>query len=437
MFFIDGGGWVTYIRPDKRTGNTLNWVQLSNSGDTLKIIVPSYCRKTVSGWTNPSGMVTSYNMSENEMGNRGSKSELINNFVKEQRADGSYFGLQNKLKLRCALTDCESSYLIKYPSKQHTKNFSTVAAEAKLNPWFVTGFTDAEGTFTVVIVKDSKRKVGWRVLPKYQICLHARDYVLLLHIQQYFGGIGSIHQQNTGESTNLVYYTVSNVKELTNVIIPHFLNYNLLTQKAEDFRLFKAIVDHILDKAHLTIEGLQKIFNIKASLNNGLSDVVLSALHASPEFKIIRPVYRGVVIPENISDPNWITGFVNGEGTFDVKIYTSKTKIGKAVQLRFRISQHERDIKLMELLINYLGCGQIEKHSKNPAVALVVTKFKDNTEKIIPLFEKYPLVGVKKLDFNDWCQISKLMTQGSNLTIDGLSLISSIKAGMNSSRKYL
>jgi hypothetical protein len=91
----------------------------------------------------------------------------------------------------------------------------------------------------------------------------------------------------------------------------------------------------------------------------------------------------------------------------------------------------------MELLINYLGCGQIEKHSKNPAVALVVTKFKDNTEKIIPLFEKYPLVGVKKLDFNDWCQISKLMTQGSNLTIDGLSLISSIKAGMNSSRKYL
>jgi hypothetical protein len=35
-------------------------------------------------------MVTSYMMSENEMGNRGSKSELINYSVKEQRVDGSW-----------------------------------------------------------------------------------------------------------------------------------------------------------------------------------------------------------------------------------------------------------------------------------------------------------------------------------------------------------
>jgi hypothetical protein len=55
----------------------------------------------------------------------------------------------------------------------------------------------------------------------------------------------------------------------------------------------------------------------------------------------------------------------------------------------------------MELLIEYLDCGQIEKHSKNDAVALVVTKFTHNTEKIIPFFNKYPLVGIKKLDFYD------------------------------------
>jgi hypothetical protein len=31
-------------------------------------------------------------------------------------------------------------------------------ASSKLNPWFVTG--DAEGSFTVLIVKDIKRKLG-------------------------------------------------------------------------------------------------------------------------------------------------------------------------------------------------------------------------------------------------------------------------------------
>jgi len=362
------------------------------------------------------------------MGNRGSKSEFITNFVKEQRADGSWcINHKNLLHLRCALTGLERGYQIKYPSKQLTNNFSTISRviEPKLNPWFVTGFTDAEGTFTVVIVKDNKGKTGWRVLPKYQICLHTRDYDMLLQIQQFFGGIGSIYK--TG---NLVYYTVSNIKDLTDVILPHFSNYYLLTQKAEDFRLFKTIVEHKNNKVHLTIEGLRKIINIKASLNIGLSEIVRS------EFEPISPVLRRVVNTENIPDPHWVTGFVNGEGAFDVKIYSSKTKIGQAVQLRFRISQHERDIKLMELLIKYFGCGQLEKHSKHKAVALVVTKFGHNTEKIIPFFNLYPLVGIKKFDFMDWCKISKSMTQGSNLTNDGLNLIRSIKVGMNKGRKF-
>jgi hypothetical protein len=363
-------------------------------------------------------------MSENEMDYRGSKSSAIA-LVKEQRADGSWF-LWMQRNLRCALTGFERSYPIKIPSKQLTIIISTCQRQIfKLNPWFVTGFTDAEGTFTVVIVKNNNLKVGWRILPKYQICLHARDYELLLHIQQFFGGIGYIHKPKTGNNKNLAYYTVSNVKELTNVIIPHFMNYTLLTQKAEDFRWFKTIVEGLYNKTHITIEGLQEIINLKASLNNGLSDIVYS------EFVNITPAFRAFIEPKKIPDPNWVTGFVNGEGTFDVKIYTSKSRIGKAVQLRFRISQHEKDIKLMELLIKYLGCGKIEKHSKNPAVALVVTKFIHNTEKIIPFFESYPLVGVKNLDFKDWCQISQLMTQGSNFTNEGLNLISSIKAGMN------
>ena len=54
---------------------------------------------------------------------------------------------------------------------------------------------------------------------------------------------------------------------------------------------------------------------------------------------------------------------VNGEGTFDVKIYKSNTKTGYAVQLRFRIPQHERDTNLIELLQNYFGSGVLEKHT--------------------------------------------------------------------------
>ena len=50
--------------------------KLSNSGDTLKLMIPSYHRKMISGWSNYPGMVTSYEMKETEMGYRGSKSEF-------------------------------------------------------------------------------------------------------------------------------------------------------------------------------------------------------------------------------------------------------------------------------------------------------------------------------------------------------------------------
>jgi hypothetical protein len=101
----------------------LKWVQLSNSGDTLKLLIPSYIRKAICGRSNYSGMVISQKMSENEMGYRGSKSEFLNPqpyeiSVKEQRVDGSYFGSVSIQNLRCTLTGGESRYHIKTPSKQ-------------------------------------------------------------------------------------------------------------------------------------------------------------------------------------------------------------------------------------------------------------------------------------------------------------------------------
>ncbi len=64
--------------------------KLSNSGDTLKLMVPNLDRKFKSGWSNYPCMVISHKMCENKMGYRGSKSVYYT--VKEQRVDGTgYF----------------------------------------------------------------------------------------------------------------------------------------------------------------------------------------------------------------------------------------------------------------------------------------------------------------------------------------------------------
>lgn len=69
----------------------------------------------------------------------------------------------------------------------------------------------------------------------------------------------------------------------------------------------------------------------------------------------------------------WIAGFVSGEGDLDVKIRTQlPNKIWSRVQLRFRISQHKRDLKLMELLIKILGSGSNYNYPKQQAVAIFI-----------------------------------------------------------------
>jgi hypothetical protein len=95
----------------------------------------------------------------------------------------------------------------------------------------------------------------------------------------------------------------------------------LLTQKAADFILFQRAVQLILNKAPLTVAGLQKIINIRASMNLGLTELLKS------NFINTVPVDRPKILTNKIPDKNWLSGFVSGEGNFDVNIQKSKKKI--------------------------------------------------------------------------------------------------------------
>ena len=92
-----------------------------------------------------------------------------------------------------------------------------------------------------------------------------------------------------------------------------------------------------------------------------------------------------------------------------------------------------RDERLMTSLIELLQCGKIYKYRN--AFDFRVSKFADISEKIIPFFKKYPIRGVKALDFADWCKVAELMKDKKHLTAEGLEEIKQIKAGMNTDRK--
>ena len=69
-------------------------------------------------------------------------------------------------------------------------------------------------------------------------------------------------------------------------------------------------------------------------------------------------------------------------------------------------------------------------------VCLSISKISIITKIIIPFFKKYPLLGVKYLDYLDWCKIANLMNEGKHLTNEGLNVIKEIKSGINTERKF-
>jgi hypothetical protein len=305
-----------------------------------------------------------------------------------------------------------------------SKSISVHSDPYKLNPWFVTGFIDAEGSFTVTVVKDSKRKLGWRVECKFQLGIHERDLPLLQQIREFFGGIGNIYKSGSLQMNN---YIISSNEDLL-ILVNHLEKYPLLTQKGGYFLLFKKVVELVKNKAHLNIEGLHQIINIKASINLGLSEQLKS------EFKNFSPVERPIIITENIPEPNWISGFTSGEGNFSIKLTKSSGRTGYRVQLKFRLVQHSRDKLLMQAISKYFNTGKIYKYSEKSALVLEIFNFSDISETILPFFEKYPVLGIKQLDYLDWYKVAKLMSEGRHLTSEGIILIRYIKEKMNRER---
>lgn len=133
----------SYMLPAYRSGKSIPWAQLSNSGDTLKIIVPSHNGNVMCGQNNYLGTVTSYDMNESKMGYRGSKSSAIA-LVKEQRVDGSYSFLVGLL--RCTLMAPVRGYQTEILSNKINVSENVVVTKRpklnKLDPWFMSGFVD-------------------------------------------------------------------------------------------------------------------------------------------------------------------------------------------------------------------------------------------------------------------------------------------------------
>ena len=290
-----------------------------------------------------------------------------------------------------------------------------------LNPDYLTGFVDGEGCFSLSIYKQSKNLTGWQVKPIFSISLHNKDIKLLEAIQRTLK-TGKIYKHGVDS----IQYRVSYLKNLQ-IITDHFDNYPLITQKRADYLLFKQAITIIKNKEHFSIEGLLKLVGIKATLNWGLSDKFKES------FPLAKPVARPRVtynpLNFNIKNLNWIRGFIEAEGSFQVL-----TQNNRNVSLKFSLTQHIKDEVLLKDIVTYLNYGRYYKSPTRDEGQYLVTVFSDINDKLIPFLNEYPLLGVKKEDYLDFVQIAELIKSKAHLTDEGLERIKLIKSNINRKR---
>jgi hypothetical protein len=138
------------------------------------------------------------------------------------------------------------------------------------------------------------------------------------------------------------------------------------------------------------------------------------------------------LITDEKLNPQFVTGFCDGESSFFVSIFRNKDyKLGWQNQPAFSISLHNKDSALLHKIQSFFGVGKIRVNTNKKMLVYSVLSIADLKNVIIPFFNKYPLLTQKRADFELFKLAVEINDRKEHLTIPGLYKLLSIRASMN------
>ena len=119
-------------------------------------------------------------------------------------------------------------------------------------------------------------------------------------------------------------------------------------------------------------------------------------------------IYGGFLV--KTLPPWFITGLVEGEGCFSVSFSQRKRlKLGIETRPSFSLSLNRRDLRLLEQVQAYFGCGGIRYSRSDRTYKYEVRSVPELARKVLPHFERHPLQGSKAEDFRLFAEIVRMV----------------------------
>lgn len=127
----------------------------------------------------------------------------------------------------------------------------------------------------------------------------------------------------------------------------------------------------------------------------------------------------------------YLAGFVDGEGSFNVSLRKKPDYIIKwQVVLSFNVSQ--KDITVLRILQNTLGCGTIRTRKRDGLYLFEVTSIQDINQKVIPYFSNIGFISKTKIvNFEIFTKIADLVGKGEHRRLDTLKKILTLRENLN------
>ena len=128
----------------------------------------------------------------------------------------------------------------------------------------------------------------------------------------------------------------------------------------------------------------------------------------------------------------YICGLVDGEGSFSVSFKKHPTlNSGWLVDPVFQVYQHKNGVELLYLVKEFFSAGSVyRKSGKHPVMVFGIHSRRSLQEKIIPFFNKYPLI-LKRKSFDIFSEILERMEKKEHLSKKGVRNIYQLAVKMN------
>lgn len=286
-----------------------------------------------------------------------------------------------------------------------------------LNPFHISGFTQADGSFHVDISKHSSSKLGLRVTPKFILTQHEDSLELLKEIKDYFGCGYLTYNKNRQEYN----YIINSLPKIKEKVIPHFDKYPIRSAKLISYKKLKEVVLMMENKEHLTVEGLAKIIEIAYSQNKSSSrnlskkKELLASIGYNKDIRL--GDYSIMTTGPDELDPYFLSGLVDGDGSFNISF-----RANKRIVPVFTIVQDIESIDILNSTQKTLGIGSIYK-VKTGVVRYQEGKLPSLIEKVIPHFQEYKLHTNKQKHYEIFCKVCKMLKENQHKTETGLQTI--------------